>query len=178
MKRIALLVTVVVAMIFVTACRGSAPAATQAPVSQPSTQPVATEPSVQPVATEPSVQPVATEPSTAANSAEVIITLDDNTIDSSLTTFQVGVPYTFVIINAGTRAHNFNISQPVSLAGSLDAALQTAFLAVPKSELNSGTKVTVPFIFPETATSTQLEFSCLITRHYDDGMQLAISVTN
>ncbi|MDP1713767.1 MAG: hypothetical protein Q8L41_03395 [Anaerolineales bacterium] len=168
MKRIAILVVVVLVMIFVTACGASAPAATQAPVSQPPSQPVATEPAA---------QPIATESSTGANSTEVMITLDDNTISASLTTFQVSVPYTFVITNAGTRAHNFNISQPVSIAGGLDAALQTALLAVPKSELNSGAKVTVPFIFPETASSTQFEFSCLITRHYDDGMQLAISVT-
>ena len=177
MKRIALLVTVVVAMLFVTACGGSAPAATQAPVSLPSVQPVTAEPSVQPVTTEPSVQPVATEPATTANSAEAAITLDDNTINSSLTTFQVGVPYTFVITNAGARAHNFNITQPVSVVGSLDAALQTALLAVPKSELNSGAKVTVQFTFPDTAASMQLEFSCLITRHYNDGMKLAITVT-
>ncbi|MDP1996784.1 MAG: hypothetical protein Q8J90_06265, partial [Gallionella sp.] len=138
-------------------------------ISQPTAQPVVTEPSV----TEPST----TEPPAAAASTEVIVTLADNTIDASLTTFQVGVPYTFVITNKGNHAHNFNIAQPVSVAGSLDAALQTALLAIPKNQLGGGAQVTVQYTFPDTAVSAQLEFSCLIQRHYDDGMKLAITVT-
>ncbi len=153
MKRIILLVFVIVAAIFITACGGSAPAAAQAPAEQPSGQ-------------------------SAGDGTEVIITLDDNTIESSLTTFQVGVPYTFVITNMGTHGHNFNIAEPVSVAGSLNAALKTALLTVPKSQLGSGAKVTVQYTFPDTAVSTQLELSCLIQRHYNDGMYLAITVTN
>jgi uncharacterized cupredoxin-like copper-binding protein len=164
MKRITLLAIVVFSAIFMAACGASAPTATQAPVSQP-------------IVTEQAVQPAATEPSAAA-STEVIVTLRDNTIDSSLTTFKVGVPYTFVITNKGNHAHNFNIAQPVSVAGSLDAALQNALLAVPKNQLGGGTQVTVEYTFPANAASAQLEFSCLIQRHYDDGMFLAITVTN
>jgi uncharacterized cupredoxin-like copper-binding protein len=152
-------------MIIVTACGASAPTATQVPVSQP-------------VVTEPVVQPAATEPPAAAASTEVIVTLADNSIESSLTTFKVGVPYIFVITNKGNHDHNFNIAQPVSVAGSLDAALQNALLAVPKNQLGGGAQVTVEYTFPDTAASTQLEFSCLIKRHYDDGMYLAITVTN
>ena len=66
------------------------------------------------------------------------ITLADNTIDASTTTFQVGVPYTFVITNTGTHAHNFNINPPVSVAGSLEAALNSALLAVPQEQLGPG----------------------------------------
>ncbi len=164
MKRITLLVIVVFAMLIVAACGASAPAETEVPVSQP-------------VATEPAVQPAATEPVAATNGTEVEVTLGDNTIDSSLTTFQVGVPYTFIITNKGNHAHNFNITQPVSVAGSLDAALQNALLVVPKNELGGGAQVTVEYTFPDTAASTQLEFSCLITRHYEDGMKLAVTVT-
>lgn len=169
MKRIALLVVVIFIMILVSACGGSTPASTQAPTLDTV---------VPSVATEVPAQPAATEASTAANSADVIITLEDNSITSSLTAFQVGVPYNFVISNAGSHGHNFNIAQPVSVAGSLDAALQSALLAVPKSQLGAGAQVTVQYTFPETASSTQLEFSCLITRHYEDGMFLAITVTN
>jgi uncharacterized cupredoxin-like copper-binding protein len=165
MKKITLLFIVMIAMIVITACGASAPTATQAPVSQP-------------VATEAPVQPTATEAPVAAAGTQVDVTLDDNTIDSSLTTFQVGVPYTFVITNKGNHAHNFNITQPVSVAGSLDAALQNALLVVPKNQLGGGAQVTVEYTFPDTAASTQLEFSCLITRHYNDGMFLAITVTN
>jgi uncharacterized cupredoxin-like copper-binding protein len=166
MKRITLLFIAMIAMIIVTACGASAPTATQAPVSQP----VATEAPVQSGAT-------ATDAPVAATGTQVDVTLGDNTIDSSLTTFQVGVPYTFVITNKGNHAHNFNITQPVSVAGSLDAALQNALLVVPKDQLGGGAQVTVQYTFPDTAASTQLEFSCLITRHYEDGMKLAITVT-
>lgn len=176
MKRITLLAIVLFTMIFVTACGTSAPAATQIPAAQPT----AAEPPVQPSATD-TVAPVqssVTEQPAAAVSTEVIITLADNTIESSMTAFQAGVPYTFVITNNGNHAHNFNIAQPVSVAGSLDAALQTALLAVPKNQLGGGAQVTVQYTFPDTAVSSQLEFSCLITRHYEDGMFLAITVTN
>ena len=107
----------------------------------------------------------------------VTITLADNTIKSSLTEFKTGVPYTFVIANTGRRAHNFNISTPVSITGSLDAALSTALLAVTKSQLPAGASVTVDYTFPDSAADAQLEFSCLIQMHYQDGMKLPITVT-
>lgn len=176
MKGITLLAIVLISMIFVTACGTSVPAATQIPAAQPT----AAEPPVQPSATDtviPLQSPVTEQPA-AAVSTEVIISLADNTIESSMTAFQVGVPYTFVITNNGNHDHNFNIAQPVSVAGSLDAALQNALLAVPKNQLGGGAQVTVEYTFPDTAASTQLEFSCLIKRHYDDGMYLAITVTN
>ena len=164
MKRIVLLVLVIVAMMIVTACGVTTlPAATQTPVAPPA-------------ATNAPAQPAATEPAAAAIT-EVDVTLGDNTIDSSLTTFRVGVPYTFIITNKGNHAHNFNIAKPVSVAGSLDSALQNALLAVPKNQLGGGAQVTVQYTFPDSAAATQLEFSCLIQRHYSDGMKLAITVT-
>ncbi len=134
--------------------RKPAPAATQAPATSSSAQATA-----------------------SANGTEVDVTLADNTIDSSLTTFKVGVPYTFVIKNTGRHAHNFNINTPVSVAGSLDAALSSASLAVKQDQLPVGATVTVEYTFPDSAVAQQLEFSCLIKRHYEDGMKLVITVT-
>ena len=105
------------------------------------------------------------------------VTLTDNKIESSLTSFQVGMPYTFVITNAGRHGHNFNISTPVSVVGSLQDALKTALLAVDQDQLGAGASVTVEYTFPDSAAGAQLEFSCLIRRHYDDGMWLPITVT-
>ncbi|MBI3738351.1 MAG: hypothetical protein HY258_04830 [Chloroflexi bacterium] len=105
------------------------------------------------------------------------VTLADNTIDSTLTTFQAGVPYTFVIKNTGTHVHNFNINPPISVAGSMDAALSQALLVVTRDKLSPGATVTVTYTFPDSAVGAQLEFSCLIPRHYEDGMRLAITVT-
>jgi len=125
----------------------------------------------------PATSAASTQPPSSGNSTQVVVTLADNTIESSLTDFQVGVPYTFVITNKGPHAHDFNISQPVSVVGSLDAALKGALLVVPQQKLGRGETATVDFTFPESATSLKWEFSCLIRRHYDDGMRLAITVT-
>src|SRR6476646_6259943 len=110
-------VFVVVFMFLIAACGSSAPTATQAPA--------------QPAATEAPTQAGATEAPVAAGN-QVMVTLADNTITASTTTFKVGVPYTFVITNSGRHAHNFNINPPVSVAGSLDEALNKALLAVPQ----------------------------------------------
>ena len=121
----------------------------------------------------------ATPPASAAgDSAQVEVTLADNTIASSLTTFKVGVPYTFVIKNNGNHQHNFNINQPVSVTGSEDASLNSALLTVREDQLPIGGGTTVHYSFPPSSAGTALEFSCLIRRHYELGMRLAIAVTN
>ena len=171
MKRIAFALLIITALLL-TACGSSTPAATQPPVVEPS---AATEPPV--AATQPPVQPAATDTSPAAVSGnEVVITLADNTITTSQTTFQAGVTYTFVITNNGHRLHNFNINPPISAAGSLDAALAQALLTVTKENIEPGETFRVDFTFPASAVGQQLEFSCLIQRHYDDGMIVAITV--
>ena len=116
--------------------------------------------------------------SASGSSTEVQVTLADNTIAASLTTFKVGVPYTFVIANNGRHEHNFNISEPIAVTGSLDASLSAALLAVDQKDLPIGGSKTVQYTFPPGTAGTTLEFSCLIRRHYDQGMRLAITVTN
>ncbi len=162
MKRFSVFFIVVLVLLFAAACGSPAPAQTQEAASPAATQPPATS--------------AATEaPSTGGT--EVDVTLADNTIDASLTAFQVGVPYTFVITNTGRHAHNFNISPPVSVAGSLQQALDSALLAVPQEQLGPGETATVEFTFPASAAGQLLEFSCLIRQHYEDGMKVDITVT-
>jgi uncharacterized cupredoxin-like copper-binding protein len=113
----------------------------------------------------------------AAGGTRVEITLADNTISSSLTTFKVGVPYTFVITNNGRHQHDFNINQPTSITGSEDPSLKSALLTVTQDQLPIGGATTVEYTFPPSAAGKPLEFSCLIRRHYEDGMRLDITVT-
>ncbi len=177
MKKIMLSIFVMTAVLL-TACGSPAPAAptvaAQPPATQIPPQPLATEtaPAARPQPTETEAIPAASESGT-----QVTITLADNTITASQTTFQAGTPYTFVITNNGHRVHNFNINPPVSVAGSLDAALSQALLVVTKDQLGPGATATVRYTFPDTAVDQQLEFSCLIQKHYDDGMQQEITVT-
>jgi uncharacterized cupredoxin-like copper-binding protein len=163
MKRVTSLFIVALVMFLVAACASPTPVATQEPA--------------QPTATEAPTQSEATESVPVAGGTQVDITLADNTIETNMTSFQVGVPYTFVITNAGRHAHNFNINPPVSVAGSLEQALDSALLAVPQEQLSPGQSMTVEFTFPDTAAGQLLEFSCLIRRHYDDGMKVDITVT-
>src|SRR5689334_5314598 len=103
MKKIALISLFAVGLLLA-ACSNATPTPTEAPARPPVTQ--------APTAVAQS------NPTVAGAGTEVDITLADNTIQSSMTNFQVGVPYTFVIKNTGHHAHNFNISQPVSVMGS------------------------------------------------------------
>lgn len=154
MKRKAFVLSMFV-MMLLTACGTSAAASTQAPA-----------------------QPAATSaPATSGSGTQVKVTLADNTITASTTTFQAGVPYTFVITNTGRHLHNFNINPPESVTGSLDASLNKALLVVPQEKLRSGASVTVNFTFPESTVGQLLEFSCLIRSHYEDGMHVDITVT-
>ena len=157
MKRTVLLSVAIAALVFLTACGTSAsaePAGVQATSGGSSANQAA-----------------------SGGGTEVDITLADNTIQSSLTTFKAGVPYRFVIINNGNHLHNFNITTPVDKAGSQDAALASALLAVTQDKLPIGGGTTVTYTFPASAVGKDLEFSCLIRRHYEDGMRLAITVT-
>jgi uncharacterized cupredoxin-like copper-binding protein len=157
MKRTVLLSAVVLAVFFLAACGTSAPAASE------------------PVSTQAASGGGAS--TSAGGATEVDVTLADNTIQSSLATFKVGVPYRFVIINNGNHLHNFNINTPVDVAGSQDAALSSALLTVTQDKLPIGGGTTVEYTFPASAAGQKLEFSCLIRRHYEDGMRLAITVT-
>ena len=163
MKRVILFFSVMLIMFLVRACGSTTSTATQAPA--------------QSAATEAPSQTGATEAPAAGSGTQVNVTLADNTIEASQTTFQVGVPYTFVITNSGRHPHNFNINPPISVAGSLDEALNSALLAVPQEQLGVGATATAEFTFPDSAAGQLLEFSCLIRRHYEDGMHVDISVT-
>lgn len=169
MKQIVLPLLLALVMLLGTACGVSAPADNPAPTITSAIQAAPTAGSSDSSA--PTTAPA------AADTTQVDVTLADNTINSSLTTFKVGVPYTFVIKNNGRHEHDFNIAPPVSVTGSLDASLSAALLVVTKDQLPIGGGTTVEYTFPDNAAGMTLEFSCLIRRHYEDGMRLAITVT-
>jgi len=175
MKRIAFIPVLVLLMSLIAACGGSAPAATQASV--PTQPPAATEAPSQPTTETGPIAQAATEAAAAESITQVDVILIDNKIQSSITEFKVGVPYNFVITNKGRHEHNFHISTPVSIAGSLDNAASTALLSVVEAQIPPGTTYMVNFTFPESAAGAPLEFACLIPKHYQMGMYEAITVT-
>lgn len=159
MKRITPISIVVLIMFLATAC-ASATSSTQEPPATEATP----------------LQLATLETPPVGTGTPIEITLADNTIEASQLEFQVGVPYSFVITNTGTHAHNFNVNPPVSMVGSMEAALDSALLVVPQQQLGPGASVTVDFTFPPDSAGQLLEFSCLIRRHYDDGMKVDITV--
>ena len=174
MKRITRLSLLVVATMMLSACASPTPTVEPTPEPQPTIQPIV------PAPTEPAPTPEGPTqaPPAIEGPVQVEITLADNTISSPVNAFKVGVPYTFVISNNGRREHNFNIAPPVALAGGYREALAQALLAVDETQIPPGSSVTVEFTFPESAVGAVLEFSCLIRKHYEDGMLMDITVTD
>lgn len=116
-------------------------------------------------------------PLSAADGVPVTVTLTDDRISSSQTSFKIGVPYTLLIRNVGPHEICFDVSVPVAVTGSFPASAAQALLAVSPVALPAGQQAAVKLTFPESAAGTPLEFSCLMRRPYEDGMRLRITVT-
>ncbi len=108
----------------------------------------------------------------------VRIVLGDNWIQSDLTTFKVGQTYVFTITNSGNRVHNFNINPPAAelTTSAIKIALENALLSVPDEQLGPTKTVVVEYTFTKPAAAGELEFSCMIDRHYKSGQVLPIIV--
>lgn len=110
---------------------------------------------------------------------EVNIALTEFAIRSSVTDFQAGVPYRFVITNEGAVDHEFMIMPPVmgDTAGmDMHELDEMALAMIEEDELTPGTTKTLDFTFTEPASAGTLEFACHTADHYEKGMKLPITV--
>ncbi|AGY59483.1 cupredoxin domain-containing protein [Gloeobacter kilaueensis] len=98
---------------------------------------------------------------------DVKITLGEYTVESSLTSFEKGVPYHFIIENAGQREHEWMII-PRS-----ERDTKKALIEVEEDDLKPGATAVRDFTFKEAG---EFEFACHVGRHYSKGMVLAITV--
>ena len=111
-------------------------------------------------------------------SVNVDVTLTDFKIESSLDTFEVGVPYHFIITNEGEDEHELMIMEPM-MAGtemSMEEMDKMALAVVEEDDLPPGATYTLDYTFTEPAPAGSLEFSCHIQGHYEAGMLLPIDV--
>jgi len=111
-------------------------------------------------------------------SVNVDVTLTDFGIDSSLISFEVGVPYHFIITNEGEDEHELMIMEPM-MAGiemSMEEMDEMALAVVEEDDLPPGATYTLDYTFTEPAPAGSLEFSCHIPGHYEAGMLLSITV--
>ncbi len=112
---------------------------------------------------------------TAGNATTVTVTLTDFKVDSSLTSFSVGVPYHFVVTNKGAVAHEFVIMPSAQgVQGSETQLPSNALAGILGKDLTPGSTKTLDYTFTQAASG--LEFACHLPGHYEAGMHLAITV--
>jgi mono/diheme cytochrome c family protein/uncharacterized cupredoxin-like copper-binding protein len=120
-----------------------------------------------------------TEPTTDASGAvEVDVEAGDYLFKSPVTTFEVGVPYHFVVHNTGQVAHEFMIVEPIPAgAMSMETMDEMAIGHIEEDDLAPGQTATVDVTFTEPYPAGTLEMSCHVGEHYQKGMHLPIVVT-
>ena len=112
-------------------------------------------------------------------STEVKITLTEFSIESSLTDFQVGVPYRFVVTNHGLVNHELMIMPPLEegmMGMDMHELDEMALAMIEEDELTPGTTKSFDYTFAEPAPARTLEFACHTPNHYEEGMKLPIVV--
>lgn len=125
----------------------------------------------------------------------VEVTLTEFGIESSLSTFEAGQTYSFVITNEGALAHEFVIAEPLMEGAEHDDSMgdsmeeeeaehnddmemshEGLILEVEEDQLPAGATVTVVVTFPEDAPEEAVEFACHISGHYEGGMHSPITI--
>ena len=112
----------------------------------------------------------------AAGSPTVVhVTAKEMMITSDVTTFKVGVPYTFEVTNYGTIPHEVMLVQPTDLT---DMEEIDAFaLGMAESEdLVAGATASFAYTFTEDDLAGPLELACHVPGHYEAMMLLPITV--
>ncbi|MCC7165581.1 MAG: hypothetical protein IT331_24000 [Anaerolineae bacterium] len=122
-----------------------------------------------------------TSGSGAAAPTVVPIAMTEFKIDTPQTTFQVGVPYRFVVSNKGTVNHDFSITPPVmshsGMSPSNEEAHEDALAVIKADDLPPGATKSVDVTFSKPMSSAEIELACHTPGHYEAGMQVPITVT-
>lgn len=117
----------------------------------------------------------------ASAPVEVQVTLTEFGVESSLTEFETGVPYHFVVTNAGAVEHEFMVMPPftedqMGTAMDMEEIDELALAMIEASDLPTGATAAFDYTFMEPAAAGVLEFACHTPGHYEAGMKLAITV--
>ena len=111
---------------------------------------------------------------TTATPQEVRIVMGEMYVKSPITTFKVGQPYKFVLVNEGKIPHEFTIA-PTRKGGETEGDLDKKSL-LDADQLQAGQTTIKEFTFKDPAPSGKLEFECSYPGHYDGGMHVPIVV--
>ena len=115
------------------------------------------------------------------DTVEVQVTLTEFGIESSVTEFEVGVPYRFVVINAGLVEHEFMIMPPLTqdqMGMHMDMTNldKMALAMIEGADLQAGNSASFEIMFTEPTSAESLEFACHTPGHYEANMKLPIVV--
>ncbi len=112
---------------------------------------------------------------------EVQVTLTEFGIKSSVTEFETGVPYRFVVTNAGVVAHEFMVMPPLAsdqmgMHMEMTDLDKMALAMVEAANLQAGNHASFDLTFTKAASAGTLEFACHTPGHYEANMRLPIVV--
>lgn len=111
---------------------------------------------------------------------EVQVKLSEFKIEPSITTFETGVSYRFVVTNAGTVAHELMIMPAMDTNAATEMDMEEldemALGVIEEEDLQPGATATLDLTFTELAPAGTLEFACHTPGHYPAGMKLPITV--
>ena len=113
---------------------------------------------------------------TPSESQTVQVTLSDNKVESSLTTFTAGMPYHFVVTNRGQVAHQFAM-MPVGMDMehmSVDQMHHSALFMY--DNVAPGETRTFDYTFAMSSAAQSFAFVCGTQGHYGAGMQLPFMI--
>lgn len=117
-----------------------------------------------------------TAPARSGAAQTVQVTLEDYTIRSSLTTFQMGTPYHFVVTNAGHVDHELMIAPPMMPDMPMSQMHSMALMHL--DMVHPGQTETRDYTFHQMpmTQSRGVEMACHFAGHYEAGMRLSITV--
>lgn len=110
---------------------------------------------------------------------EVQVTMTEFAFESSLTNFQVGIPYEFVVTNDGDEEHEIMVMEPMEDSPDMDMEEldELALWSIEAEDLQPGETATYTYTFTSPAETGQLEFACHVAKHYELGMHMPITVS-
>ncbi len=120
----------------------------------------------------------ATPVAEASNAQQVDVTLDEFSVETSVTEFVVGQPYRITVTNAGTMSHEFMIMPRIEGMGQMDMETldEMALVMIHQDDLPPGATQTIEVVFPESARGSEMEFVCAVPGHYDAGMTAVVTI--
>lgn len=118
------------------------------------------------------------QPSSASEPVVVHVTATEFSISADRTSFEVGTPYEFQVVNTGKIAHEVMLMPVMSGDGmTMEEMDEVALGIAEEEELVPGATVTFDVTFDASVVGKTLEFACHLPGHYEADMRLPITVT-